>query len=148
MKEITDAFKMFDRNGDGVISAAELRQVMTNMGQKLSDKDVDSMIKEADMDGDGQINYAGLYSYHSNIPNNSPKGKACRLVVVFFFPTCFYKKVCYFDQQFESTIIIDKRTYQNDEIYDCVRMDDFIGLFCIGGIVTFTIFINFKHLKH
>lgn len=84
MKEITDAFKMFDRNGDGVISAAELRQVMTNMGQKLSDKDVDSMIKEADMDGDGQINYAGLYSYHSNIPNNSPKGKACRLVVVFF----------------------------------------------------------------
>ncbi|XP_052105394.1 calmodulin-A-like [Mytilus californianus] len=58
MKEITDAFKMFDRNGDGVISAAELRQVMTNMGQKLSDKDVDSMIKEADMDGDGQINYA------------------------------------------------------------------------------------------
>lgn len=58
MKEITDAFKMFDRNGDGVISAGELRQVMTNMGQKLSDKDVDSMIKEADMDGDGQINYA------------------------------------------------------------------------------------------
>lgn len=61
MKEITDAFKMFDRNGDGVISAGELRQVMTNMGQKLSDKDVDSMIKEADMDGDGQINYAGWY---------------------------------------------------------------------------------------
>lgn len=52
---------MFDRNGDGVISAGELRQVMTNMGQKLSDKDVDSMIKEADMDGDGQINYAGWY---------------------------------------------------------------------------------------
>lgn len=61
MKEITDAFKMFDRNGDGVISAGELRQVMTNMGKKLSDKDVDSMMKEADMDGDGQINYAGGY---------------------------------------------------------------------------------------
>lgn len=61
MKEITDAFKMFDRSGDGVISAGELRQVMTNMGQKLSDKDVDSMMKEADMDGDGQINYAGGY---------------------------------------------------------------------------------------
>lgn len=59
MKEMTDAFKMFDRNGDGNISASELRQVMMSMGQKLSDKDVDSMIKEADIDGDGQINYAG-----------------------------------------------------------------------------------------
>uniref|UniRef100_A0A7N0ZUD9 EF-hand domain-containing protein n=1 Tax=Kalanchoe fedtschenkoi TaxID=63787 RepID=A0A7N0ZUD9_KALFE len=30
---------------------------MTNLGEKLSKEDVDEMIREADADGDGQINY-------------------------------------------------------------------------------------------
>ena len=41
----------------GFISAAELRHVMTNLGEKLTDEEVDEMIREADVDGDGQINY-------------------------------------------------------------------------------------------
>jgi EF-hand domain pair len=39
------------------ISAPELRHIMTNLGEKLSDEEVDEMIREADIDGDGQINY-------------------------------------------------------------------------------------------
>ncbi|WP_411978871.1 EF-hand domain-containing protein, partial [Vibrio sp. 780] len=38
-------------------SAAELRHVMTNLGEKLTDEGVDEMIREADIDGDGQVNY-------------------------------------------------------------------------------------------
>lgn len=34
---------------------------MTNLGEKLSDEEVDDMIKEADLDGDGMVNYAGMY---------------------------------------------------------------------------------------
>ncbi|XP_064601551.1 calmodulin-A-like isoform X2 [Liolophura sinensis] len=56
-KDITDAFKVFDRNGDGFISASELRHVMTTLGEQLSDDEVENMIKEADVDGDGMINY-------------------------------------------------------------------------------------------
>ena len=41
------------------ISAAELRHVMTNLGEKLTDEEVDEMIKEADLDGDGMVNYEG-----------------------------------------------------------------------------------------
>ena len=40
------------------------------LGEKLSDTEVDEMIREADVDGDGQINYEGTLSppqltYHS-----------------------------------------------------------------------------------
>ena len=45
------------RPAQGFISAAELRHIMTNLGEKLTDEEVDEMIREADVDGDGQINY-------------------------------------------------------------------------------------------
>ncbi|KAI0028876.1 hypothetical protein K488DRAFT_57604, partial [Vararia minispora EC-137] len=56
-EEIKEAFKVFDKDGNGFISAAELRHVMTNLGEKLTEVEVDEMIREADIDGDGQINY-------------------------------------------------------------------------------------------
>ncbi|URE02718.1 hypothetical protein MUK42_19654 [Musa troglodytarum] len=56
-EELKEAFRVFDKDQDGFISAAELRHVMTNLGEKLADEEVDEMIREADVDGDGQINY-------------------------------------------------------------------------------------------
>lgn len=44
------------------ISAAELRHVMMNLGEKLTDEEVDEMIREADVDGDGQVNYEEFVS--------------------------------------------------------------------------------------
>jgi calmodulin len=37
-EELIEAFKVFDRDGNGFISAAELRHVMTNLGEKLTDE--------------------------------------------------------------------------------------------------------------
>ena len=50
---------MFDTDGDGFIDASELRHLLTNLGEKLSEVEVDEMIKEVDMDGDGKVDYKG-----------------------------------------------------------------------------------------
>ncbi|KAJ0234499.1 Calmodulin-1 [Hirschfeldia incana] len=56
-EEMKEAFRVFDKDQSGFISAAELRHVMTNLREKLTDEEVEEMVREADVDGDGQINY-------------------------------------------------------------------------------------------
>eukprot|EP00058_Branchiostoma_floridae_P008437 XP_002593925.1 hypothetical protein BRAFLDRAFT_98224 [Branchiostoma floridae] len=56
-EKLKNAFKTFDKDGDGYITPADLRVVMTNLGEKLTDDEVDEMIHDADQDGDGKIDY-------------------------------------------------------------------------------------------
>jgi len=55
-EEILEVFKVFDKNGDGFISATELRHIMTNFRKKTTGEEVGEMIREANLDDDGQIN--------------------------------------------------------------------------------------------
>ena len=55
---------MFDKDGNGMISASELKHIMTNLGENLNDQEIGEMIREADSDGDGMINYAGQWVGH------------------------------------------------------------------------------------
>ena len=48
---------MFDKNGDHFISRSELKSAMRKMGETVTDKEVDQMIRIADLDKDGKINY-------------------------------------------------------------------------------------------
>ena len=56
---IYEAFKVFDKNDSGYLTADELRDALTKLGEKLTDEEVDDMLKDADMDEDGKINYEG-----------------------------------------------------------------------------------------
>ena len=42
-----------------MISAKELKRIMTNLGENLNDQEIGEMIREADSGGDGMINYQG-----------------------------------------------------------------------------------------
>ena len=45
-EELLEAFKVLDAEGFGYINSGELRNVLTTLGEKLSDEDLDDMIKE------------------------------------------------------------------------------------------------------
>ena len=53
----------------------ELRHIMTTLGEKLTNEEVEEMIKEADIDGDGTINYEGRNGY--KLVYNHGIGVAC-----------------------------------------------------------------------
>ena len=60
--EFREACRVFDKDGSGFISAAELRHVITNLDENFTDQEVDEMIREAVVDRDGQVNYEGIDS--------------------------------------------------------------------------------------
>ena len=55
--EMLESFKMFDLNHDGFITKDEFKKVMLNLGEKLSDAEVDEYIKQYDINNDGKIDY-------------------------------------------------------------------------------------------
>lgn len=60
-KELMDSFRIFDLNGDGYITFSELKEVMVNKfgNTSISDSTIQAMIRKADTDGDGKVNYSG-----------------------------------------------------------------------------------------
>lgn len=55
--ELKSAFNFFDLDGDGYITASELRSVMIKLGEKMTDEEIDDIIHEGDKDGDSQLSY-------------------------------------------------------------------------------------------
>lgn len=52
-----EAFKSFDRNGDGTISTKELGVVMRTLGQNPTEAELADLIAEIDQDGNGEIDF-------------------------------------------------------------------------------------------
>ena len=55
--EVINAFRVFDKEGNGLIATAELKHIMMTIGDKMTEAEADEMIHEADIDDDGVINY-------------------------------------------------------------------------------------------
>ncbi|XP_059844337.1 calcium-binding protein 1-like isoform X2 [Hypanus sabinus] len=58
VKELRDAFKEFDTNGDGEISTTELREAMKKLlGQQIGHRDIEEILKDVDLNGDGRVDF-------------------------------------------------------------------------------------------
>ncbi|EWC44599.1 hypothetical protein DRE_06680 [Drechslerella stenobrocha 248] len=56
LEEIRRAYTMFDEDGKGGISIADLRRIAKDIGENLEEEEIRAMIEEFDLDGDGLIN--------------------------------------------------------------------------------------------
>lgn len=56
-QEVINVFRLFDKEGTGMISHAQMKVILNLFGETLTTEEIDEMIMEADVDGDGFINY-------------------------------------------------------------------------------------------
>jgi calmodulin len=54
---VKDCFKLFDKDGNGFVSVSELRHVLTTLGEKLTTEEVDSLLRDAEVNEEGNLNY-------------------------------------------------------------------------------------------
>uniref|UniRef100_A0A4W2C6K4 Calcium binding protein 1 n=2 Tax=Artiodactyla TaxID=91561 RepID=A0A4W2C6K4_BOBOX len=60
VKELRDAFREFDTNGDGEISTSELREAMRKLlGHQVGHRDIEEIIRDVDLNGDGRVDFEG-----------------------------------------------------------------------------------------
>ena len=50
------------KDGNGFINREELGYVMENLGENMDKEEIEYLINEIDLDGDGQINYEEFYT--------------------------------------------------------------------------------------
>ncbi|KAK8210114.1 trans-aconitate methyltransferase 1 [Zalaria obscura] len=59
-EEYCRGFQVFDKEMTGFIGVGQLRYILTNLGEKMSDDEVDELLKAMDTSS-GEINYMGMF---------------------------------------------------------------------------------------
>lgn len=67
--ELKEAFRLYDREGNGYITTATLKEILAALDDKLSSSDLDGIIAEIDQDGSGTVDFDGLNTFLNFIHN-------------------------------------------------------------------------------
>ena len=57
LQDLREAFRIFDKDRSGYIDSKEIIAVTTTLGQALTKEELEQFMAEADLDGDGKLNY-------------------------------------------------------------------------------------------
>jgi len=55
--ELKEAFRVYDKQGDGFITTGQLREIIAELDTRLTDEDLDGIIEEIDEDGSGTMDF-------------------------------------------------------------------------------------------
>jgi len=56
-EELKEAFRLYDKGGDGYITTTVLKEILKELDNKLSEEDLDGIIDEIDEDGSGTVDF-------------------------------------------------------------------------------------------
>ncbi|CAL4130661.1 unnamed protein product [Meganyctiphanes norvegica] len=56
-KELKEAFRIYDKDGQGFITTETLREILREIDNKLTDADLDGIVEEVDEDGSGTVDF-------------------------------------------------------------------------------------------
>lgn len=56
-EELKEAFRLYDKDGEGYITTSTLREILKELDNKLNDEDLDGIIEEIDEDGSGTVDF-------------------------------------------------------------------------------------------
>lgn len=59
-EELLSSFRVFDKNQNGLIQEKELKHLLINLGEKMTENEVNEFLKEANTDKEGWIEYSKL----------------------------------------------------------------------------------------
>lgn len=62
-KELKEAFRLYDREGNGYITTSTLKEILAALDDKLSSSELDGIIAEIDTDGSGTVDFDGRSIY-------------------------------------------------------------------------------------
>lgn len=74
LEEARKVFNKFDKNGDGKISADELKDIISALSSKTSPEEVERVMQEIDKDGDGYIDFDEFVEFHMGGASSSGDG--------------------------------------------------------------------------
>lgn len=63
-KELREAFRLYDKQGNGYIPTSCLREILRELDDQLTNEELDIMIEEIDSDGSGTVDFDGKYATH------------------------------------------------------------------------------------
>lgn len=60
---IMESFAVFDKDKNGLVNKNELKHVLTKMGEFMTAAEVEGLLKETEIDGDGNLKYKAFVEY-------------------------------------------------------------------------------------
>jgi len=74
--QILEAFKVFDKSGDGFVTIAELKRALCRFGEKFTEDEAEEFFELIDANRDGIINYEEFVKYMLSELNRGPPPRA------------------------------------------------------------------------
>jgi len=77
-EELQEAFKLFDIDGDGLVTIEELKKIIEKVGGNMTEAEAAVLIKEADKDGNEGVDYSEFSKLWSAIRGEGEEEKVIR----------------------------------------------------------------------